>query len=180
MTNRTRMQMMEYSRRGQEPESRRRRYSNGRYAPSSYADDMDEMYEPNSRRGGSRMEMHQGSRRNKNVQMMGTIGFRQEPEEGEGLPWEIAEEWVKSMSQGGKPKFSYEQVEQLAQKHKCECDPVELWAVMNALHSDYGKVLRKHGLESISLYMELAVAWLEDEDAVEDKAMAYYECIVAK
>lgn len=179
MTNRTRMQMMEYSRRGQEPESRRRRYSNGRYAPSSYADDMDEMYEPNSRRGGSRMEMHQG-RRNKNVQMMGTIGFRQEPEEGEGLPWEIAEEWVESMSKGGKPKFSYEQVEQLAQKHKCDCDPVELWAVMNALHSDYGKVLRKHGLESISIYMELAVAWLEDEDAVEDKAMMYYECIVAK
>ena len=179
MNNRTRMQMMEYSRRGQEPESRRRRYSNGRYAPSSYADDMDETYEPNSRRSGSRMEMRQG-RRNEDVQMMGTIGFRQDPEEGKGLPWEIAEEWVESMNQGGKPKFSFEQVEALAQKHKCECDPVELWAIMNALHSDYGKVLRKHGIESISLYMELAVAWLEDEDAVEDKAMAYYECIVAK
>lgn len=176
MNDRMRMDLLEYRRRNQEPENRRRRYSNGRYAPSSYMDDADEGEEMMSRRGGARMEMRHGSPR-KDVKMMGTIGFRQE-EEG-GLPWDIAEEWVESMS-GGKPKYSYEQVEALVKKHKCECDPVEMWAIMNALHSDYGKVLRKYGLDSISVYMDLAVAWLEDEDAVEDKAMMYYECIVAK
>lgn len=182
MDNRTRMRMMEYARGKEEPESRnRRRYSNGRYAPQSYAEDiLPERYEdePYARGGSYRMENHYGGKQ-KSMRVMGDIGFHEEPEEG--MPWEVAQEWVHSMEfpEGG-PKWKFEQVESLLQKHKVDCNPVEMWAVMNALYSDYGKVFRKFGVDSVNLYMELAKAWIEDEDAVEDKAMVYYECIVAK
>lgn len=35
-----------------------------------------------------------------------------------------------------------------------------------------------HGCTGTDLYLDLAKAWLEDKDAVPDKARVYYECIV--
>ena len=185
MNRSTKMRMIDYRDRNDEMEARnRRRYRNGRYAPKSYAeDDMDDDYGEVYGRGSTRMYDHHGghSGRQKNMSMQGVIGFREQEQREETLPWEVAEEWVTKMDfPEGKPKWSYEQAEKLHQKHKCECDPAELWAVMNALYLDYCEVFRKFGVDSTNLYVELAKAWLEDEDAVEDKALAYYECIVAK
>lgn len=59
-----------------------------------------------------------------------------------------------------------------------DCDPIEFWCAMNAVYSDFCEVLMDHGCTGTDLYLDLAKAWLEDKDAVPDKARVYYECIV--
>lgn len=75
-------------------------------------------------------------------------------------------------------KWHIDQVKQLMERKHIDCDPVEFWAVMSSLHSDFCKVMKAHGCASIELFADMAKAWLEDEDAVEDKAKAYYEHVV--
>ena len=48
----------------------------------------------------------------------------------------------------------------------------------DAVYSDFCEVLMDHGCTGTDLYLDLAKAWLEDKDAVPDKARVYYECIV--
>lgn len=100
---------------------------------------------------------------------------------GGHLTREMAEEWTADMknedgSRG--PHWTMEQARQLMQQRSIDADPVEFWAILNALYSDYCAVLKKHGLGSMELYADLAAAWLNDKDAVPNKAAMYYECIV--
>ncbi len=100
---------------------------------------------------------------------------------GGRLTREMAEEWTASMKNedGSKgPHWTMEQSKQLMQQRSIDADPVEFWAALNALYSDYCSVLKKHGISSIDVYADLAAAWLEDRDAVPNKAAMYYECIV--
>lgn len=46
--------------------------------------------------------------------------------------------------------------------------------------SDYGKTIAKYGMDKPEVWAELANDWLEDADAVDDKAEAYYREIVSK
>ena len=50
--------------------------------------------------------------------------------------------------------------------------------MLNALHSDYGTALKKHSVSNMDLYIDLAKAWIDDKDAVPNKAMIYYGRIV--
>lgn len=54
----------------------------------------------------------------------------------------------------------------------------DMYAVINSLYSDYYKVARKHGVNTLEFFYDLADAWLKDDDAVSDKAQAYFENIV--
>lgn len=108
-------------------------------------------------------------------------GYRMGGGETRGVPRfnrEMAEEWVEKMeSEDGKPggKISIDKANQLMMQIKCKCDPYEFWAVINAVHSDYGKVFAKYGLGSnMEFLAEMAKAWICDADAVEDKASAYF------
>lgn len=80
------------------------------------------------------------------------------------------------------PKWQVEQIKPIAQQQGIKFDEYspELFAVvMNALYSDYCKVL---GADPI-MYAKLTKAWLEDDDfdgEPEEKAMLYYKCIVSK
>jgi hypothetical protein len=51
---------------------------------------------------------------------------------------------------------------------------------MNMLYSDYCAVLKKHGINNIDVYTDLACAWLKDTDAVPNKTAEYYENVVKK
>jgi hypothetical protein len=53
----------------------------------------------------------------------------------------------------------------------------KFWAVMNSLYSDYGKSLSKTNITP-EIYGELTRDWIEDADAVKDKAAAYYTYVV--
>ena len=96
---------------------------------------------------------------------------------------EIAEEWTSNMKNedGTKgPHWKMEQVKQLMAQKGIQYNPWEFFVVMNALYSDYCAVLKKHGMNNIDVYVDLASAWLNDSDAMPGKASRYYEYIVKK
>ena len=118
-----------------------------------------------SRRTGEKM--HGGA--------MGAMGM-----ESQEMDRETAEAWVASMknedgSYGG--KWRIEQVKALMSQKAMDRNPYEIWAVMNALYCDYGKILRKHGITTPDVFLEMAVAFIDDKDAVKNKPMAYYKYI---
>lgn len=97
------------------------------------------------------------------------------------LDEQTAMEWVRSMhnEDGSKsPHWTMDQTRQVMKQKGLDLEPAEFFAIMNALYSDYDPIFKKHGVSKIEFYADMAKAWLEDKDAVPNKAMAYYECIV--
>lgn len=95
----------------------------------------------------------------------------------------MAREWTAMMENedGTKgPHWTMEQAKKVLEQRNLRCDPYEFWAVLNAIYSDDVAVAKKHGVNKMDYYVDRAVAWLEDKDAVKDKAAAYYEYIVKK
>lgn len=184
----------------------REHYDNGRFAPmrSSYAP-----YGPygddgpfGHSEGGSEMreigfnanwgnEMRMGAdasiprynemeRMPGNHAMMG--GYMAHNHHGK-LDEQTAMEWVRSMKNedGSKsPHWSMEQTKQVMKQKAPDLEPAEFFAIMNALFSDFDPVFKKHGVSHMDFYVDMTKAWLKDKDAVDNKAMAYYECIVKK
>ena len=96
---------------------------------------------------------------------------------------EMADEWTRGMKNedGTKgPHWTMEQVKQVMAQKGIECNPLEMYPVMNALYSDYCSVLKKWNMNKIDFYVDLACSWINDSDAVPNKASAYYEHIVKK
>lgn len=90
-----------------------------------------------------------------------------------------AKKWVESLDDGG--KFKHEEVKQIATQMGIPTSGdkyAEFYAVINALYSDFGKVMKAYGMEGIDLYAKLAKAWIHDKDAVENKSAVYYRFIV--
>ena len=110
----------------------------------------------------------------------------EEHEEHGKLTMEQAREWVNGMegTDPAKPnggKWSMEEAWSLAKKMGLcgdSDDMVEFYAVLNAMHSDYFEVAKKHGVATPNFFADLACAWLNDKDAVEGKAKAYFEHVV--
>lgn len=104
------------------------------------------------------------------------------------LTREMAEEWVAGMegSDPAKPhggKWTMDQVKPIAQKYGVPTEGdrfVEFWAVMNALYSDYYPVAKKYNVLTPDYFADMAMAFINDKDAVKNKAAVYYECIVEK
>lgn len=91
--------------------------------------------------------------------------------------------WAKGMrnDDGSKaPHWTMEQVRQVMSQKGVDMDLPEFFAIMNALYSDYDPVFKRHNVSTMDFYVDMAKAWLKDKDAVPNKAMAYYECIVKK
>ena len=94
---------------------------------------------------------------------------------------EMAEEWTEGMhnEDGSKgPHWKMEDVHKLMKQRGIQTDPNEFFAVLNAVYSDYCGVAKKHGVNNMDFYVDFALAWLNDKDAVPNKAAAYYEYIV--
>lgn len=58
-------------------------------------------------------------------------------------------------------------------------DPAVWYAAMNMIYSDYFKTAKKHGVNTVEFYADMAEAFLADKDASgpEEKISAYYHCI---
>lgn len=151
-------------------ESRQRRDSRGRYAMAGMEDGM-------GKHGGSRMSAG-------GVKPPHSMGKSEEYEDEEEMELDdhLAHEWTAAMKNedGSKgPHWTKEQTKLfMTQVGASSVEPVEFFAVMNAMYSDYCKVAKKYGVDKPEYYAELAKAWFEDKDAVEDKAARYYKCIV--
>ena len=94
---------------------------------------------------------------------------------------EVADDWMKSLQNedGTKgPHWTREQVNIVMKQRNIDCDPEYFWVAMNVLYSDYDKVLKKHNASNVEVYADLAKAFIEDKDAVDDKLCAYYEYVV--
>lgn len=94
---------------------------------------------------------------------------------------EMAEKWMHGMKNGDGttgPHWSMEQVKQLMEQKNLDCDLLELWTAMNMFYSDYYKVAKKLNMNNVNFYLDMATAFLDDEDAVTDKLAAYYENVV--
>ena len=101
---------------------------------------------------------------------------------------ETAEHWVRSMKNEDKShptggKWSAEMLKPIAQKYGIPTEGKKFWelyAMTNAMYSDYGEVARKFGITSPEFYVCMAKAWMDDKDAEPDKTALYYEYIVKK
>ncbi len=97
------------------------------------------------------------------------------------LDRKTAQRWVQNMesSTGAKGEhWSYDQTTQIMKQRGLECDPAEFYAIMNAMWSDYCKTAQKYGVDNVDFWADMAHAWLDDRDAMPEKASRYYEYIV--
>ena len=188
---------------GYEPESRfrdrrgREHYDNGRFAPMAggyghYATDGGDDMRPigfNSRwDDGPRMTSDATRPRHREMDrmpgdrpMMGgyMAGERDYPKMDE----QTAMTWARNMrnEDGTKaPHWSMDQIRQVMSQKNVDCELPEFFVIMNALYADYDPILKKHNASNIDLYVDMAKAWIKDKDAVPNKVMAYYECVVRK
>lgn len=99
-----------------------------------------------------------------------------------------AKKWVKEMKNRDE-KFPHgerwpaELLKPYAQRYGIPTRGPEFWefyAIVHAMYSDFYPVGKKYGAKdgSPEFYVCLAKYWLDDEDAVEDKASVYYDCVV--
>ena len=179
------------------PESRfrdrrgREHYDDGRFAPMRSM--MDGDYAENARNytpfppympryernmigfGNDTMMMGGESRHHEHMQRGMTEGDRMD------LDQMSAEQWARNMEKedGSKgPKWTKEQVKPYMAQIGYHGPEYKFWVIMNAMYSDYCKVAKKYGMDRPEYYADLAKAWLEDKDAVPEKAGLYYRYIV--
>lgn len=131
---------------------------------------------------------HYGRRFNPDRMSMGRSGHQStmmggsDAEGGDHLTREEAEAWVKGMhSEDGKTggRWPYQEIKQYAGNFGIQGEDkvVEFFAVMNALYTDYCKVAKKHGVDKVDFWADLAKAFIQDKDAEPGKVKRYYECI---
>lgn len=74
------------------------------------------------------------------------------------------------------PHFSQEQIKKIYTDEKIKekgIDEMEFGIVLNMFYSDYCKVLKDNGVNSQKMYTDLAVAFINDEDAQKHKTLRY-------
>lgn len=91
-----------------------------------------------------------------------------------------ARKWVRKMHNADgtpSPHWQPEQVEPLRMQYCPDCSKWEFWACMNMLYADYGAVAKKMGVDKPEYYACMAKAFLEDEDAKDNKLMRYMKVV---
>lgn len=99
---------------------------------------------------------------------------------------QMAEKWTASMKNvdPAKPqgaKWSVDQIRPFGQKYGIPTDGEKFWAfyaMINAMYSDYYEVAKKYNVATPEFFADMAKAFIDDKDAVENKTAKYYEYIV--
>lgn len=95
---------------------------------------------------------------------------------------EIANEWMETLKNADGSRgahWTFDEVKNLMQSRGVQGDPLTIWIGMNAEYSDSVMLNRKYGVDRPEYYLDAAVTrWLNDKDAVQDKAAAYYMHVV--
>lgn len=102
--------------------------------------------------------------------------------EAEHLTRSEAEHWVRNMmddegNRGG--RWTLAEIKQYAGNFGVtgEQNIIDFYAAMNAMATDYGEVAKKHGVDNVDFYADMAKAFLHDRDAMPGKIKLYYEDI---
>lgn len=95
---------------------------------------------------------------------------------------EMADEWMAMLknADGSKgPHWTFDEVKNLMQSRGVQGDPLTIWVGMNAEYSDGVMLNRKYGMDRPEYYLDAAITkWMNDKDAVDDKAAAYFMHVV--
>lgn len=94
---------------------------------------------------------------------------------------QMAEDWAHGMRNADGtmgPHWSMEKTKEVQKQYGINCDETEFWAVLNSIYSDYCEALKKNNASNLETYVCLAKAWIEDRDAVPNKAAAYFTYVV--
>lgn len=94
---------------------------------------------------------------------------------------DMADEWTREMKNedGTKgPHWTMEQVKQVMAQKGIQYDPLKIYLALNMMYSDYCAVLKKHNMNKMDVYLDLALAFLNDKDVQGDKLAKYYEYVV--
>lgn len=122
----------------------------------------------------------------RNEMTMGRSGASQRMETGMGditeymeepLTIDEAMEWVETAG----ARFDAEEVKKTAAELGIQtkgAEFAEFFAVINALYSDYHKVAKERGVDDLDFYGKMAKAFIDDQDAAENKSAIYYRFIV--
>lgn len=95
----------------------------------------------------------------------------------------MAKKWADQMENADGSRGAHwtaEQVRPYMQQVGFAGSPDDFYVMMNSMFSDFYKVAKKYNLDRPEFYADLAKAWLDDPDAMEDKAALYYRYIVKK
>lgn len=102
--------------------------------------------------------------------------------EAEHLTRAEAERWVRNMmddegNRGG--RWTLAEIKQYAGNFGVtgEQNIIDFYAAMNAMVTDYGEVAKRHGVDNVDFYADMAKAFLHDRDAMPGKIKLYYEDI---
>lgn len=95
-----------------------------------------------------------------------------------------AREWTARMENTDDttgPHWPMEQTTAVMVSKGYHYDPAVWYAAMNMVYSDYFSVAKKHGINTVEFYADMAEAFLDDKDAggPEEKISAYYHCIAS-
>lgn len=172
-----------------DPENRRRRYKNGRFAPSGSMsgdypangyrmnDDGDRMIGFDSGSYGPQMHSDAGHR-DELAERRNRMGGSSDL--GQHMDKRTAMEWVRGMEHADGSRgehWTYEQCLQLMRQCGAECSPAEFYACMNMMWSDYGPVIQSINQDTVEFWCRMVKAFLADPDAVPGKLLVYYESI---
>ena len=103
------------------------------------------------------------------------------PAPAEPFTLTTAKNWVKRMkNEDGTTgaHWTFDQAHQLMEQRDIGCDPIQFWAALCMMYSDYAAAASKHGVGGdVDFYIDMACAFLNDKDAPKDKLARYYEHI---
>lgn len=180
----------------------REHYDNGRYAPQSRYDDpwMDHRMTPTYDDRGERTMNPIGFARDTGGSDATVPHYNNEMEHMRGgamargysnseyaphFDRQMAEDWAESMeNEDGTrgPHWTLEQAKQVMAQKEIGGSPLEFYVALNAMYSDYSKVAKKLGVNTVDFYACMAEAFLNDKDAVggggAEKLAAYYNAVV--
>lgn len=98
---------------------------------------------------------------------------------------QMVEEWAASMeNEDGTrgPHWSMEQTKKVMAQKEIGGSPLAFYMAINMMYSDYCKVAKKLGVNTVEFYACMAEAFLNDKDAIggggEEKLAAYYNAVV--
>ena len=115
----------------------------------------------------------------------GAYNILKEWSSGEGSPFtrSEADAWTRRMeNEDGTegPHWTFEQAKEIMEERGLSLDPVQFWAALCMIYSDYSSVAIKHKVGgNIEFYVDMAKAFLNDRDAPKDKLARYYRDIVS-
>lgn len=176
-------------------EAQQRSEMHSPYVPPYYTS------EPQQRRIGFALEGNSGNSMNEvggayraavDYPRMNEVGYRGRSEMSNGhaeskeemhFDKQVAEKWMENVRNDDGtygPHWPFEKVQQVMQQHDVKCDPVEFYATINMMYSDYSKVAKDLGVNNMDFYVKLSKAFLEDKDAPKDKLARYYKYIVSQ